>query len=463
MTSLRVSVIGGSVAGLAAALFLARRGHRVVVLERDADPTPPTVAAAGRWHRRATPQAAHSHAFLARGRSVLAAEAPDVLHALDDAGVRSAVLTRALPPQLEGFTAEPGDDELVVINARRSVFEWVLRRAVEAQPGVELRLGTAVTGLDVHDGGRVGGVATDRGPVAADVVVDAGGRRSAQAPPDRRHVPCGIAYLTRFYQLRGAEPGPLNRGFTHGASFDRYSCLVFPADNGAFSVTFGVLPEDRELRVLRDPAAFETAAAALAAIAPWTHPDVARPTTDVASMTSLHNILRPPTGQEPLGVHAIGDACCVTNPAHTRGSALALVAAQRLAQVITEHPADAGARAAAMACFAANELARWVEDSIAQDTARLVRWRPGQPAEPARWQGAVSNGDAYLAAQRDPGAWRLFTRLQNSLARPDEVLDDPRLVEAVARVRASGWSPPRHEAPTHDDLVELARKAVVAA
>jgi 2-polyprenyl-6-methoxyphenol hydroxylase-like FAD-dependent oxidoreductase len=450
------------VAGLAAALFLARRGHPVVVLERDPDPTPPTVALAGRSRRRATPQAAHSHAFLARCRALLAAEAPDVLHALDDAGVRAAVLTRALPPALEGFAPEPGDDELVVHNARRSVFEWVLRRTVEAEPGIELRLGTAVTGLG-QDAGRVRGVRTDHGPVAADVVVDASGRRSAQAPPDRRQVPCGIAYLTRFYQLRGAEPGPLNRGFTHGASFDRYSCLVFPADNGTFSVTFGVLPEDRALRVLRDPAAFDSAATAIPAIAPWIHPDVSRPTTDVAFMTSLHNLIRPPTGCEPSGLHAIGDAACVTNPAHTRGTTLALVAAQRLARAVTEHPADAGARAAEMAAFARDELTLWVEDSIAQDAARLARWRPGEPTEAPRWRGVVSNGDAYLAAQRDAGAWRAFTRLQNSLARPDEVLDDPALVAAVARVRASGWTPPRHDAPSHDDLVALARKAVVAA
>jgi 2-polyprenyl-6-methoxyphenol hydroxylase-like FAD-dependent oxidoreductase len=457
----RVSVIGGSVAGLAAALFLARRGHPVVVLEKDASATPPDVAMAGRWLRRPTPQAAHSHAFLARSRAILAVEAPDVLGALDVAGVRSAVLARARPAGLVGFQPAPGDDELVVWNARRSVFEWVLRRAVEAEPGAELRLGTGVTGLAVDATGtpRVGGVRTDAGTVAAEVVVDASGRRSAQAPPASRDVPCGIAYLSRFYQLRGPEPTPLNRGFTHGASFDRYSCLVFPADNGAFSITFGVLPEDRDLRVLRDPAAFDAAAAAIPAVAPWTDPEVSVPTTEVAVMASLQNLLRCPTGREPLGLHAIGDACCVTNPAHTRGTTLALVAAQRLADVVTEHPADAGAQAAAMARFARDELALWVEDSVGQDAARLARWRPGDAVEQPRWRGVLANGEANLAAQRDPTAWRAFTRLQNTLARPDEVLDDPALAETVARVRASGWSPPPPAAPGHDDLVALARAA----
>jgi flavin-dependent dehydrogenase len=461
MGTRRVSVIGGSLAGLTAALFLARRGHRVVVLERDASPTPPTVSSAGGWRRRATPQAAHSHAFLARCRSILEAEAPDVLTGLDDAGVRTAVLTRSLPAGLEGFEPAPGDEELVVCNARRSVFEWVLRRAVEAEPGIELRLGTGVTGLVIEDGPRprVRGVRTGSGTVATDVVVDASGRRSAQAPAVVREVPCGIAYLTRFYRLRAGEPVALNRGFTHGASFDRYSCLVFPADNGAFSVTFGLLPEDRDLRVLRDPAAFSAAAGAIPTIAPWVDPEVSTPTGGVAVMASLHNRLRPPADDSPLGLHAIGDACCVTNPAHTRGTTLALLAAQRLADVVTEHATDEDAQAGAMAGFVDRELALWVEDSIGQDAARLARWRPDERIEQPRWRATLGNGDAYLAAQREAGAWRAFTRQQNTQARPDEVLDGKELIDAVDRVRASGWSPPRTTAPGHDELVALARDA----
>jgi 2-polyprenyl-6-methoxyphenol hydroxylase-like FAD-dependent oxidoreductase len=461
MASARVTVIGGSLAGLATALFLARRGHRVVVLERDPTTTPAHPRDAGRWLRRTTPQAAHSHAFLARCRAILMAEAPELLVALDDAGVRSAFLSRALPPGLEGFEPEPGDDELVVWNARRSVFEWVLRRAAEVEPGVELRLGALVTGVHVEPGDppRVGGVRVDGRLVGADIVVDASGKRSAHAPPTRRQVPCGIAYLTRFYELRGGEPVALNRGFTHGASFDRYSCLVFPADNGTFSVTFGVLPEDRDLRVLRDPAAFAAATAAIPMIAPWTDPDASAPISDVALMSSLHNALRPPDEDGPLGLHHIGDACCVTNPAHTRGTTLALLAAQRLADVVTDHAADPGGQAAAMRAFAQQELGLWVEDSVGQDAARLARWRPDETVEQPRWRGALGNGEAYLAAQRDPASWRAFTRLQNTLARPDEVLEDQTLIDAVARVRASGWRPAAPVAPDHDELVALGRAA----
>ena len=40
----------------------------------------------------------------------------------------------------------------------------------------------------------------------------------------------------------------MNRGYTAGSSYDRYSCLVFPADNGCFSVTMCVPEIEYELR-----------------------------------------------------------------------------------------------------------------------------------------------------------------------------------------------------------------------
>lgn len=472
----RVAVVGGSVAGLATALFLAHRGVPSVVLEQDATPVPDAPTGAGAWHRRSTPQAAHSHAFLARSRSILAAEAPEVLDLLAAAGVREARLAdpAVRPATIEGFVPMADDDRLVVLNARRATFEWALRRAAMAHPDVELRVGVAAAGVELDATGaraRVLGVRTAGGDrsadlVPADVVVDAGGKRSSlHAVPAVRDVPCGIAYLTRFYRLRGrpgAEPTALNRGFTHGASFDRYSCLVFPADAGAFSVTFGILPEDRDLRGLLDTAAFDAAARSIPSIAPWVDPTVAEPTTGVALMSSLRNVLRPPAGDgdgtdgDPLGLHAVGDARCVTNPAHTRGCTLALASARALAAAVVEHPTDLAAQADVMAAWCHGELAEWVEDSIAQDAARLARWRPGVEPEPPRWTTPVTNGQAYLAAQRDPVAWRAFSRLQNAVAPPRAVLTDGDLGAAVARVEASGWRPPPAEAPSHDELVAIA-------
>src|SRR6185369_5998065 len=87
------------------------------------------------------------HAFLPRGRRVLATFAPDVLDALLGAGAEE----QHLSTWLRG-PGEPGDEDLVYLWVRRPVIEWALRRAAAAEPGVELRPGATATGLLRDDG-----------------------------------------------------------------------------------------------------------------------------------------------------------------------------------------------------------------------------------------------------------------------------------------------------------------------
>ncbi len=85
---LQVIVVGGGLGGLAATLLLARRGHRVTLVERDAD-TPrggPDQLFSG-WARPGVPQARHPHNFLARSVRVLRDQAPDVLESLESRGM----------------------------------------------------------------------------------------------------------------------------------------------------------------------------------------------------------------------------------------------------------------------------------------------------------------------------------------------------------------------------------------
>ena len=74
-----VTIVGGGIAGLALALDLGRKGHRVTVLERDDTPMPETADEAFDWDRRGAPQVRHSHALLARLRNLLRDNHPDVL------------------------------------------------------------------------------------------------------------------------------------------------------------------------------------------------------------------------------------------------------------------------------------------------------------------------------------------------------------------------------------------------
>ena len=111
-----VVVVGASIAGLMTAIALAARGVDVLVVEAD-----PAVGAgcttevaadpldehARRTPRRATPQAGHSHTFLARCRSLLATEAPDVLADLRAAGCRDLALAETRPASVPRGAAYP--------------------------------------------------------------------------------------------------------------------------------------------------------------------------------------------------------------------------------------------------------------------------------------------------------------------------------------------------------------------
>ena len=170
----RAVIAGGGFAGLAGALFMARRGHSVTLVERDPGPpggTPDDDA--DRWRHPGVSQARQSHAMLGRARRVLVDEAPDVLHALLARGVHEVPIV---------FGAGTLEGERMLLS-RRLVAEAELRRIVAREPGITLIVGDAVAGLQVKTAGAVPvvtGVELRSGAsVAADLVVDASGRRSA--------------------------------------------------------------------------------------------------------------------------------------------------------------------------------------------------------------------------------------------------------------------------------------------
>lgn len=475
-------VIGAGVAGLASALALARSGREVTLLEQSGAATPANPdAAMHEWQRPLTPQLWHSHAFVARCRELLASRAPDLLAQLLEAGATEIDLTERLPSTLAG-KAVSGARDLVVIACRRTTFELVLRRIVEAEPGVELRADAEVSGLvtDRHnDVLTVRGVVTDRhGAVTSPVVIDAGGRHSRVprwlaemgAAPHTTEVDCGIVAVTRYYALEeGAQPAPTNRGHVAGGGFDRYSSMVFAGDNRTFSVTFGVLPEDRPLaRALRTAAGFDAAARVLPYVGPWVDPDRARPISDVHVMGGFRNRLRRTVidGRPAvLGLHLVGDAAATTNPVYSRGCTLALVHAWVLADVLVQHAHDPEAQVLAMDGVMTDELQAWFHDAIQQDRDRLAAWRPGWTpsgieagvaGQPTDWPRMAA---VQRAATADIRVWRKYTRAQNLLIGPRTLLTDPDVRRRVEAVQRSGFRPPQATAPDHDELVELASNA----
>src|SRR3954469_13586843 len=95
-------VLGGGLCGLTAAMMLARDGHRVTVLERDADPLPADPETAWeRWGRTGVAQFRQAHYLQPRGRAVLGAELSDVLAAFQAAGALRFDPLAAMPAGIE--------------------------------------------------------------------------------------------------------------------------------------------------------------------------------------------------------------------------------------------------------------------------------------------------------------------------------------------------------------------------
>lgn len=455
-----VVVLGGGVAGLSAALLLARDGHRVTVVERDRFAVGEAEAAPG-WDRRGVPHFLQPHALIPRGRVELRANFPDVYAALLAAGAADIDIAVKAPGG-----AGPGDEDLRYIAVRRPLLEWALRRAVEAEAGIDVQAGIEVTGLVVQ-AGRVTGVRTDGGELAADVVVDATGRRrpatawlrqAGLAPDATETSDCGVVYYSRYYRVRpGFElpDGPWllsprgDLGYLGFASF--------PGDNGTFAALLAVPSGVPEWRVFSDTSAFEAAVDRIPMLRLWVDPDGVEPLTDMMPMAGLRNTLLHYDPATAVGLVPIGDALCHTDPVLAHGLAFALVHAAALATALRDHTdvLDASCAYAAATMPAVRERYAF---ATALDAQRHRMWL-GEPVDFTRPDGdyalfsLVAGG---VAAMVDPEVFRMHVRrigLLDSTAVLDDDVELQRRMEALFATMAAAPRPA--PGPTRDELLAL--------
>ena len=454
---MRFVVAGGGVAGLAAAVAIARAGHEAVVLERDRVDSRCAPGEAFAVERAGIPHYFQPHAFLPRGRRLLADWAPDILETLLDVGADP----QNLALKLDG-PREPEDEDLVYLWARRPIIEWALRRAAIAEPRVEVRTGVQVTGLVTNEDGvpRAAGVAVNDGdPIHGDVVVDALGRyrcppgwpRPAAEPTDS-----GAIYYCRYFELAdGVEhlDAPIlnPRGDLGYMGFN-----VFRGDNRTFAVILLAPGADRELRVLRHESAWRRACAAINPLARMTSPDYGTPITEVMPMGGLMNVDR--TADPGVsGIVAVGDAFCHTDPAFAWGLSFALAHARALAQAAGEAP-DAESIAERYRSEAAPEARERHALACATDAARSRRWN-GEPLEIARRDGCYplfSFVGALAAAPHDDLVLRRTIRRIGLLDRT-AVFDDDDVLQGRIEEILRHLGPPTLPGPPRDEL--LARLA----
>jgi 2-polyprenyl-6-methoxyphenol hydroxylase-like FAD-dependent oxidoreductase len=468
---LKIAIIGGGPGGLFASLMLARAGHEVLVLERDhLEPAPDVESAARSAFRLSAPQIVQPHIILARCRQLLRERLPDVYEGLIAAGVTEAPLSTQMPGSLAENSTWPGDERLTLLMTRRSTIDWVLLRAVLAEPGVALRCGVRVTGLVALTGNppRVNGVRTDQGEIPADLVVDASGRRS---PVDRWleeigarrtatwSAECGVAYFSRQYRLRpGAElPGlPTTRIV---AGLDEFNVGIWGADNGTMQLAIAPLALDHRFRTVKHPEVFTAVLRTIPTYAAWL--DVLDPISPVFTMGGVHNTLRRlVAGGVPVatGLHAIGDSVCTTNPTLGRGLGLAVSGAADLLDALGKHADRWTALALALDGLVADHVVPFYEDQAAIDCARLAVLRHNifgapPPPQPPATSSRVNFDQLRTAAKFDPTVFRAFWKIMGMICRPDDVYTDPNVVASTREVLRQRGCSPLMAQPTREQLL----------
>jgi 2-polyprenyl-6-methoxyphenol hydroxylase-like FAD-dependent oxidoreductase len=472
-----VVIIGGGVGGLTAALAFGRSGHRVTLLEQD--PLPPTADAEEAFlaERRGAPQVHQTHGFLARLQVTLRDRCPDVLADLLAAGGSTMPMTSRLgDPQ-------PGDEDLQVIIIRRTTLEWVIRKAVVAEAGVEVRTDVKVAGLVAAstsaDGAPVvTGVRLEDGSTTdADLVVAATGRRAplpawfeaigAELP--ETVVESGLMYLTRWY-VDPEQEIPEEAKLGGDLGFVKY--LGIPGDAGTLSVTLAVRTADSDLRTaLSEPDQFDEACRLLPGPDLFFQHGPLTPIGGVRPMTGLLNRLRAFLDEEGrprvLGFHAIGDAHTTTNPLYGRGCSLAAVQATLLADAAAAHPGDASGRAIAYEQACAEEIEPWYHSAVQMDSmgadpsGRGGLGAGSGPESPA----AKGIGAVFAAAATDPIIGRGIARFMNLLMTPKQLMADPALMARIAEVMADPDQFPVQPTigPSRDDLLASLSNLAAAA
>lgn len=455
----RVVVIGAGMAGLWSAMALAGPDREVTVLDRDPPPPPGGADAAfDDWQRRGVGHLRHSHAFLARLRTLARDRHPGLLDALLAEGVRELGFEGSLTDQHKrGYVPAPIDRDLAILTSRRTTLELVMRRYAEGLPGVTMRPQTFVKGLTTVPGDTpivTGVVLEDGTELAADLVVDAQGKGSLAYEwleglgvkiPESAET-CGVIYFTRHYRLRpGFEEPPRGTGSTTGdLGFLKFG--VFPGDNGCFSITLCVPEVEEEMRkAIVDPEVFDGLCRQLPGLVPWIDPERAEPTSRVFGMGQLESRWREmaPEGKPAvLGFFPVGDGVVRTNPLYGRGCSFAAVSAHLLADALaaTKDPAQ---RLMTYRAGVERELRPYYEVMRKADRSAIRRARAALlPPKPATLKSKLAKSfledGVAIAIREDVELLRAFLRGFHMLEHPEAWLKRPKNLVKILRVWARG-------------------------
>ena len=331
----RAVVIGASMAGMCAARVLADRFDQVVVLDRDRLPTGPEA-------RGQVPQGRHPHLLLVAGARLLEGWFPGIGDELIARGAVEIDLCADFLWHQAGGTARRPTSGLRGPVMSRPLLEATVRARLESLPNVTVRDSIAVDGLEVT-GERISGVRlADGATIAADLIIDATGRRARSLdwlaelgyePPPTTTVEVDTRYVSRAYR-RTNDPA---RDWLAAAVIDepaaRRLAMALPIEGDRWLVLVGGLNGEAPPIEEADRVAY---------VAGMPSPVIAEimansePAGDVATHRFPANQRRHLTKLRrfPLGWLPIGDAVASFDPIYGQGMTSAAQQAAALADCL---------------------------------------------------------------------------------------------------------------------------------
>ncbi len=429
-------VIGGGLAGLAAAWALRGFAERIVVVERDRYP-------AEAAFRAGVPQGRHAHLVLEAGHRALEEMMPGIKAELTAAGALRVTTSEVKWLSSAGWMADyPA--RMAFLSCTRPVLDKLVLDRVRTEASIEFLEGTDVVGLLGSAGAVTGVKVRERGPergethdIAAELVIDAAGRSTAVPkllaelgcrPVPEERVDAGVAYSSRlFHRPAGADLGGQAVYLQTKAPDAPRMGVLLPVEGDRWIVSLagmrGAEPEPGEegftkhLAGLRDPLLREALRDA-------------EPAGEVRGFLPGPGVRRHYERSCPDGLVAVGDAASTFNPVYGQGVTVALFCAQALRRTALRHGGigHVTAREARRAIATASKNP-WVM-SCAED-ARFDTTTGAPSGALLRLQHRFL--DKVLAgATRDPVVTEAFHEVL-SLVAPPSLLFRPSVLGAVLR------------------------------
>ena len=446
----RAIVLGGSIAGLAAARVLADHFEEVLLVERDTlDDTDGL--------RKGVPQGRQLHGLLKHGEDILEGLFPGLVASLHAAGAVPVDFGRELRWHHFGVDKARFDSGVVGTMMSRPFLEREVRRRLFAVPNVRrLDRREAMGLLASDDGQRITGVRARRRDGTADrdeleelrgeLVVDACGRGSSTPKwlmelghqrPEETEIRVNVCYATRLYHRReptglpyralyviGTPPGSKRIGALSPIEGDRWIAALVgvlgdhpPGDPEGFLEFAKGLPIDELHRVISH----------------------AEPASDISIYKFPSHLRRHYEKMDgfPAGLVVLGDSHCCFNPIYGQGMTTAAIGAQVLAECLEEQRRVAGASLEGLSRRFQTKLAKVTDGPWAMAIGEDFRYPEIEAKRPfgygfMKWY----TGRVHRAVAHDTELALCFLRAMHMLEPPTALLT-PRM---ALRVLAGGLS-----------------------